>query len=111
MRLPIQYALEYPRRFPGASRRMDWNRLVTMELIPPDLERFPALKLGFEAAQAGGSAGVVLNAANEAAVSLFLAGELHFTEIVPAAASVLGAHHHSASPTLDELRKLDEWAR
>jgi 1-deoxy-D-xylulose-5-phosphate reductoisomerase len=82
-----------------------------MELFPPDLDRFPALKLGFEAAKAGGSAGVVLNAANEAAVSLFLAGELHFTEIVPAAASVLGTHHHSASPTLDELRKLDEWAR
>ena len=111
MRLPIQYALEYPRRFPGVARRMDWTQQQTLELIPPDLDRFPALRLGFEAAAAGGSAGVVLNAANEAAVSLFLAGELHFTEIVPAAASVLGAHHYKTSPTLEELQQLDEWAR
>lgn len=90
---------------------MDWSRAATLELFPPDFDRFPALQLGFEAARAGGSAGAVLNAANEAAVSLFLAGELHFTEIVPACSSVLREHHHNASPTLSELAEFDRWAR
>jgi 1-deoxy-D-xylulose-5-phosphate reductoisomerase len=111
MRLPIQYALEYPHRRKGIARKMDWTRAMALELIPPDFDRFPALQLGFDAARAGGSAGAVLNAANEAAVSLFLAGELHFTEIVPACASVLGEHHHNTSPTLAELAEFDRWAR
>ena len=54
-----------------------------LDFEPPDLERFPALALGLEVARAGGTAGAVLNAANEAAVAEFLDGELHFTEIVP----------------------------
>ena len=54
---------------------------------------------------------MVVNAANEAAVGQFLDGELHFTEIVPACASVLESHHFSPSPTLDELQQLDRWAR
>jgi 1-deoxy-D-xylulose-5-phosphate reductoisomerase len=52
-----------------------------------------------------------LNAANEAAVAAFLDGELHFTEIVPACRSVLESHHFEPHPSLDELIKLDEWAR
>lgn len=111
MKLPIQYALEYPYRRAAVSPRLDWSQRMTLDFEPPDFERFPAIELGFRAAREGGSAGVVVNAANEAAVGQFLDGELHFTEIVPACASVLESHHFSPSPTLDELQQLDNWAR
>ncbi len=111
MKLPIQYALEYPRRSPGVARRMDWSTSVQLDFYPPDADRFPALELGFQAAAAGGSSGAVLNAANEAAVEAFLEGDLHFTEIVPACRSVLDSHHFEARPSLDDLLRLDRWAR
>ena len=111
MKLPIQYALEYPHRRPAVSPRIDWSKRMTLEFDPPDFDRFPALALGFRAAREGGSAGVIVNAANEAAVEMFLAGELHFTEIVPACASILEAHDFESTPSLDEIEKLDRWAR
>ncbi|MGI9457993.1 MAG: 1-deoxy-D-xylulose-5-phosphate reductoisomerase, partial [Aeoliella sp.] len=111
MKLPIQYALEYPHRQAAISPRLDWSERMILEFEPPDFEQFPALALGFRAAREGGSAGVVVNAANEAAVGMFLGGELHFTEIVPACTSVLDAHHFDPSPSLGELEKLDRWAR
>ena len=92
MKLPIQYALEYPDRQPGVAERLDWQKRWRLEFEPADTERCPALALGYECARAGGTSGAVLNAANEAAVKAFLEGELHFTEIVPACRSVLEAH-------------------
>ncbi len=74
MRLPIQYALLYPERVAGPTRRLDWNQLGTLHFEQPDLDTFPALALGFEVARRGGTCGAVLNAANEAAVSGFLEG-------------------------------------
>lgn len=62
-------------------------------------------------ARAGGSSGTVLNAANEAAVALFLRGELHFTEIVPACRSAVDSHHFYSHPSLQQLVALDGWAR
>jgi 1-deoxy-D-xylulose-5-phosphate reductoisomerase len=82
-----------------------------MEFHPPDEDRFPALALGREVAAAGGTAGAVLNAANEAAVAEFLAGRLSFTEIVPACRSVLDSHNYDPHPTLEQLLALDAWAR
>lgn len=111
MKLPIQYALEYPRRQPGVAAKLDWTRRWQLEFEPADERRFPALTLGFECARAGGTSGAVLNAANEAAVAAFLAGDLHFTEIVPACRSVLESHHFEAEPTLHDLETLDLWAR
>jgi len=111
MKLPIQYALYYPRRVPGPSERVDWNSLQEFCFEPPDEERFPALALGREAAAAGGTAGAVLNAANEAAVARFLAGEIGFMEIVPACRRVLNHHNFDPRPTLDDLIALDRWAR
>ncbi len=111
MRLPIQYALEYPHRRPGVGQRLDWQRSFSLEFHPPDTGQFPALDLGHEVARAGGTAGAVLNAANEAAVGAFLEGELHFTEIVPACRSVLESHSFEANPSLGQLVKLDRWAR
>jgi 1-deoxy-D-xylulose-5-phosphate reductoisomerase len=111
MKLPIQYALTWPRRVPGVASRVDWNRSMHWEFEPPDFERFPALELGLEVARAGGTGGAVLNAANEAAVAGFLAGDLAFNEIVPACRRVLDQHEFEPSPSLDQLWKLDRWAR
>lgn len=111
MRLPIQYAFYYPDRVAGLAKRLDWTQAFQLEFEPPDLDRFPALQLGHQCAESGGTSGAVLNAANEAAVEAFLAGELHFTEIVPACRSVLQSHNFDPSPTLSQLVELDSWAR
>ena len=111
MKLPIQYALEYPHRRDGNAERLDWSQAWRLDFEPPDIERFPALGLGHECAQVGGTSGCVVNAANEAAVEAFLQGELHFTEIVPACRSVLDSHNFEPSPTLERLMELDRWAR
>ncbi len=111
MKLPIQYALTYPERQAGISPRMDWRKTWTLEFAPPDFDAFPALELGFEVARRGGSAGAVLNAANEIAVSRFLAGDLKFIDIPRACRAVLEHHEFDPSPTLAELLRLDGWAR
>ncbi len=111
MKLPIQYALEYPRRMPGVAARLDFNQRMRLDFEPPDLERFPALLLGQEVARAGGTAGAVLNAANEAAVTEFRAGRMRFNEIVPSCRAVLEQHHFEPRPTLETLFELDAWAR
>ena len=111
MKLPIQYALTYPRRLPGCGPTLDRGRTWELHLEPVDRERFPAIDLGFEVASVGGTAGVVVNAANEAAVGLFLDGQIRFTEIVPACRRVLEHHNHESAPRLEQLLRLDLWAR
>jgi 1-deoxy-D-xylulose-5-phosphate reductoisomerase len=111
MRLPIQYALTHPERTDGPARRIDFTRPMTLEFEPPDLGRFPAVRLGHEAAARGGTAGCVLNAANEAAVAGFLGGRLRFTDITEACGRVLERHPFTAEPSLEEIRRLDAWAR
>lgn len=111
MKLPIQYALTWPQRLPSPARQLDLTESLRLDFEPPDEDRFPALRLGREVAAAGGTAGAVMNAANEAAVASFLAGELPFVEIVPACRAVLESHTFEAEPSLGELLKLDAWAR
>jgi 1-deoxy-D-xylulose-5-phosphate reductoisomerase len=111
MKLPIQYALYWPRRQSGVAARLDWSQAHRLEFEPPDEERFPALRLGHEVARAGGTAGAVLNAANEAAVAAFLDGRMRFVEIVPACRAALDAHEFDPHPTLERLLALDAWAR
>ena len=111
MKLPIQFALDWPARRSGVAARFDWSRASQLEFSPPDLERFPALELGMEVARAGGTAGSVLNAANEVAVAQFLAGELRFNEIVPLCRGILEHHTFEARPSLERLLELDRWAR
>jgi 1-deoxy-D-xylulose-5-phosphate reductoisomerase len=111
MKLPIQYALTYPERVPGISPPLNWRQAMALEFEPPDLERFPALGLGFEVARRGGTSGAVLNAANEVAVARFLAGELSFCEIPRACRAVLEAHDFDPTPSLTDLFRHDRWAR
>jgi 1-deoxy-D-xylulose-5-phosphate reductoisomerase len=111
MRLPIQYAMTYPGRRPAPCPRIDWNAAINLQFYPPDPQRFPAVELGLKVARDGGTCGAVINAANEAAVAAYLANELSFVDIVPACAQVLGQHHYQSDPTLDEILRIDRWAR
>jgi len=111
MRLPIQYALLYPERIAGPTRRLAWSELKQLTFATPDRETFPALELGFEVIRRGGTCGSVLNAANEQAVELFLAGRLPFLDISRACADVLAQHDFLSHPSLDELWAADRWAR
>jgi 1-deoxy-D-xylulose-5-phosphate reductoisomerase len=111
MRLPIQYALTWPERREGTAAKFPWDRLMEFRFEPPDFERFDALKLGLEVAEAGGTAGAVLNGANEAAVAAFLDGRLAFNEIVPACRTVLQNHEFDPNPSLMQVLEADRWAR
>ena len=111
MKLPIQYALMFPRRAGSVARRMDWTQAHTFTFEPADPERFPALALGHEVAEQGGTSGAALNAAKEKAVQLFLDGELAFHEIVSVCRDVLENHTFDRNPTLEQLMQVDAWAR
>ncbi len=111
MKLPIQYALCWPERRAGVAAKLDWSRALDLRFEPPDFERFDALKLGLEAAARGGTAGAVLNGADEAAVDAFLAGRLGFHQIVPACRGILENHNFDPNPTLAQLLEADRWAR
>jgi len=111
MRLPIQLALYYPHRFPGPSLRVNWAQTHSLDFYPPDVERFPALLVGLDAAASGGTAGTVVNAANETAVAAFLDGRLPFQDIVKVCRSVLESHDFDPHPTLTQLLAIDHWAR
>ncbi|MFK7777525.1 MAG: 1-deoxy-D-xylulose-5-phosphate reductoisomerase [Gimesia sp.] len=111
MRLPIQYALTYPERRKGLNTTMDWNQSFGLTFEPPDLEAFPALRLGYEVAEKGGTCGAVLNAANEAAVERFLSGGLRFCDIATSCQQVLESHEFDPNPSLEELFLQDGWAR
>ena len=103
MRLPIQYALTYPERTEGPARKFDFTQPMTLEFEPPDVERFPAVRLGHEAAARGGTAGAVLNAANEVAVQAFLDGRIRFDQIHQVNRATLDAW---SAPQVDELAGL-----
>lgn len=111
MRTPIQYAMTYPRRLAGCGGWLDLPKLERMHFEPPDVERFPALRLGHEVAKAGGTAGAALNAANEAAVSAFRERRIGFLEIVPIVEDALKRHAFEAHPSLATLMAVDAWAR
>ncbi len=81
MRLPIAYALSYPHRAPNNARKLDLFQTGTLSFEKPDLDRFPCLALAMEAVKGGAAMQLVYNAANDAAVSLFRAGEIRFFEI------------------------------
>ena len=111
MRLPIQYALLYPERLPGPTRKLNWQTLSQLHFEQADRVSFPALSLGFEAAARGGTCGAVLNAANEVAVASFLAGKIPFVEIARCVRAVLDSHNYDPNPTLTGLLAIDRWAR
>ncbi len=110
MRVPIQYAITYPSRHPAATEPFDLTRR-SLTFEPPDLDAFPALRLGYEAGRAGGSAPAVLNAADEIAVQAFLEGRIGFTSIPEVVARTLDALDHRRVATVEEVMAVDREAR
>lgn len=111
MRIPIAYALAYPERLPNRLPSLDLFAVQTLQFSPPDPERFPCIRLAFDAARAGGTMPAVLNAANEVAVQAFLDGALSFLGI-PAVIEATMAQH-TPLPLVDASIALqaDHWAR
>ena len=111
MRTPIAHALAWPDRIASGVAPLDLVDTARLDFEAPDFERFPCLRLGFEAARTGGTAPVVLNAANEIAVKAFLDGRLRFTRIASVAEATVAACTGRAPGTLDELLDVDAQAR
>jgi 1-deoxy-D-xylulose-5-phosphate reductoisomerase len=111
MCLPIQYALTYPLRLPGIAEHLRLDELGQLTFEKPNLKVFRALALGFEVAKTDGTATVVFNAANEAAVGEFLEGRIKFVNIVELIEHCLGKHSVKMGVSLDELLEIDAWAR
>lgn len=111
MRLPIHYAFNYPQREPSTLPRLDFSQLTALTFEAPDTERFPCLALAYGALRAGGTMPCVLNAANEAMVARYLAGEVGFYAISEAVERVMASHDPIADYTLEDLLALDAEAR
>jgi 1-deoxy-D-xylulose-5-phosphate reductoisomerase len=111
MKTPIQYALTYPDRAAGCGKRMDWTAPFKLHFEPPDFNRFPALKLAYKVAEAGGTAGAVMNAANEVAVEAFVAEQIPFNAISRVVGLTIDRHRVQEAPDLDDLLDADRWAR
>jgi len=111
MMIPIAYALSYPERLPLNQTSLDLTSLSGLTFFPPDLEKFPCLKLALEAGRQGGSMPVVLNAANETAVYSFLSGALPYQGIPAVIEETLGKHQRCFPGGLEEILGIDQWAR
>lgn len=111
MRLPIQYAVDYPDRHYAPRRRLDLAALGKMTFFAPDEETFPAMKLCREVMERGGNFGAAVNGANEAAVAAFLQGEIPFGKLYPAVERAARAVPFIAEPTLEDIFETDRLAR
>ncbi|MBN2397447.1 MAG: 1-deoxy-D-xylulose-5-phosphate reductoisomerase [Deltaproteobacteria bacterium] len=111
MKGPISYALAYPERVPEAIPSLDLCDVGTLEFLPPDPARFPALDLAYEAAGRGGTAPAVLNAANEVAVEAFAGGKIGFRGITLLVEDVLASHQPKDIGSIADVFAADRWAR
>ena len=111
MRLPIQYALTWPRRCPGPATELDLWNCGPLTFGAPDLETFRCLDLALQAAKTGGTAGAILNGANEAAVAKFLAGEIGFLDIGGKVARAMEQIPVVREPGLADILEADRAAR
>ena len=111
MRAPIAYALAWPERCASGIPRLDLAKIGTLTFEEPDMVRFPALRLAFEALKAGRTCPAVLNAANEIAVAAFLDRKIGFTEIAETVEKTLQAHDAFEPVELEDYLQADRWAR
>jgi len=111
MRVPIQYALSYPKRLENSLPSLELTKVDRIEFFKPDFKRFPCLGLGYEAKRAGGTMPAVLNAANEIAVQKFLDGGIRFNQIPTMITKVMRRHTVSRQPDLNHILEADHWAR
>ena len=111
MRLPIQYAVDYPERKDSRRARLDLFSVGKLSFYPPDDETFPAMDLCREVMARGGNLGAAVNGANEAAVAAFLRGEIPFGQIYPRVERAARAVPFIAQPTLEDIFETDRLAR
>ena len=111
MRLPIQYALTWPARTQAVAKPLDLLTCPPLTFHAPDYEAFPCLSLALEAAKTGGTATAILNGANEAAVGLFLAGQISFGEIAKRVERALAQVPVVQTPALEDVLEADKAAR
>lgn len=108
MHIPIQYTLTYPHRFEGIeTRSFDFVKAGRLDFDAPDLEKFPCLKLAFEAGKQGGTLPVVMNAANEEAVYLFLDKKISLWQIYEITKKMMDSHTNILNPSLDQILETD----
>lgn len=111
MRMPIQYAMTYPERADAPVPRLDWAQAARWSFDPPDFEKFPLLKLAYEAQETGGSATCTLNAADEVAVEAFLAGRISFPGIAALIAETLERVPVREARSVGEVLEIDRESR
>lgn len=111
MKVPIQHVLTYPRRLENQLERLDLTEIGSLEFEEPDRELFPCLNYAYEAGKTGGTLPAVLNAANEVAVTKFLAGKLKFLDIPKLIRKIMEQHQVVENPDLEEILSADSWAR
>ncbi|MHC4840105.1 MAG: 1-deoxy-D-xylulose-5-phosphate reductoisomerase [Planctomycetota bacterium] len=111
MKIPIQFALSYPARIAQPVDSLPWEKMSELNFEAVDYDKFPALRLGFDVAEAGGTLGAVFNAANEVSVARFLNREIQYLDIYATVASACDAHNNNTSPSLEEALEADRWAR
>ena len=111
MRLPIQYALTYPCRFPSSVPRLDLSQIGALHMEPVDSEKFPCLELAYSAAKVGGTLPTVLSSADEVVVQAFLNRQIGFMDIPNYLEEVMTRHDIIFQPTLDDILAADQWAR
>ncbi len=111
MKVPIQYALSYPDRWPAPHPRIDWSRLSGLDFEPPDMVKFPCLRLAYDALALGGTAPAILNAANEQAVALFLEDRIRFIDIPHSIEAALEKLAKTVQPSYAMLVEADAEAR
>lgn len=111
MRLPIQYALTYPKRLSSElSMKLDFSGISHLTFLSADRNKFPCLDLAYDAAKKSGSAPCVLSAADEVVVSAFLEDRIDFVEIPKIIEKVLSRHRHVESPDLSQIQSIHAWA-
>jgi 1-deoxy-D-xylulose-5-phosphate reductoisomerase len=111
MRMPIQYALTYPERWPAAIPGVDFTKPLRFDFEPPDRAKFPCLALAYCALEMGGTAPAALNAANEEAVAAFLDGRAPFPAIPETIEAALLAEPPTAAGSLEDVLDADHRAR
>ncbi len=111
MRIPIQYALTYPERWPSRLKSINFFELEQLTFLKPDYDKFPSLRLAIQAGKEGGTLPCVLNAADEEAVDAFLKGDIVFTKIYEVVEKVVRKHKRVANPDIKEILQADGWAR
>ncbi|MBJ6799399.1 1-deoxy-D-xylulose-5-phosphate reductoisomerase [Geomonas propionica] len=111
MKGPIAYALTYPGRVASGVKPLDLTALSGLTFFKPDTDRFPALKLAYDAVRAGESMPAVMNAANEIAVDSFLSGRIGFMAIADTIARVMDLHTPRSLHSIEEVLEADRWGR